>query len=286
MGVYIAEAQRAKQMLQHSIQIKAAQAEHVHNKHDHALYASDLPEQPQLSQQQAQHESPGQNELGESKWSASVQTPPGQQAHQCQSPEHVTQLGLADIGQQSHDSADKSTRPQCYARHQVLSDSDSGKGDQEAAAFQASHYSSNSPSRVELHDGAQEPDAQVGGQSAAFPAAEPSFALSRTSPRFNSQRNDVEPSQPCSVTHTRMQLPPYRKTDVQPEEPWVSHGRQTASVMHESFWQGNCGSAASAPVERADGCICIEGAHGMKSLAGAEGRQLGSPNAAKFAFAR
>lgn len=279
MGVYIAEAQRAKQMLQRGRQNKAAQADQ-----DHAAHASELPKQPQLSQQQAEHDSPNQKEQNESN-SNSAETPAKQQAQHWQYPEPTNHSGLADMGQQSHRSMDESGRFACYARRQVLSQTEGDEGGQAAASAHAAQHSSNLPSRDELHDAAQEPDDQLGSLSAAWPAAEPSVALPGASPSFPSQLTDVHASRSCSVRDSRMQLQPCTQTDSQPNEQWMSHARQTASVMHGAFQQGYGGAASSTPVDQVN-----QGKQDIKPLTVAEGsegsRQLASPNAAKFAFAR
>lgn len=99
MGVYIAEAQRAKRILQHSMQSRAAQQDLV--SHDQHHVGSDHPQPAQLSQQHAQQECDqhSHSSWSPASWKTPQYSPSWQQTRHSESLPHHSQ---AESGSMTH----------------------------------------------------------------------------------------------------------------------------------------------------------------------------------------
>ena len=283
MGVYIAEAQRAKRTLQHS---RAAQAEHVaHDQHD---VSSKCPQPPQLSQQHAQQESATHVQLHQS--SASWNTPKQscsmeQQAQDCQSPNHQSLPEMSSPTDQQYDSAEEACSPGDELKLVSLHEGEFGH--QGSSLICPAELPAKSTGATAMDD-AKRSDLIV---TPALAAAEASFALPSLHGSFH-KPSDLQFSQPqCSfggsaARHSPAQRDNAQTDDAQTDEQPRSHVRQSLHHWFESHQEEeDCDRA----LQQSGSCETAE--HGTRcdhdaTVSELRYRKDASPVAAKFAFAR
>lgn len=273
MGVYIAEAQRAKRTLQHS---RAAEAAHMaHDQHD---VSSRFPQPPLLSQQNEQQEPTEHLQLNQS--SASWITPRHshsleQQAQGCESSAQQRRPEFSNTTAQQYDSAEEDSSP--GDEFELMSQHEGGFGHHRTGLTPAAQVPNKSVAGTVMDDAKRSGTAAI----SALAAAEASFAL----PSFNGNSHKpsaLQFSQPqCSIDEKAT-----RHSHAQTDEQSRSHVRQTLHHWYESHQEEeHCGRAQqqSGSCETAEhGGMCDHAA----TVSDARYRKDASPVAAKFAFAR
>ena len=275
MGVYIAEAQRAKSTLQHS---RAAQAEHMaHDQHDVSSKC------PQLSQQHAQQEATEHVQLHQS--CASWNTPRHshcveQEAQDCEYSDHQSLPEFSLPADQQYDSAEKAGSP----GHKLKLES------QHEGGFAHQGTSLTRPAQLpgKSTRGTAMDDAKRSGiaETPALAAAEASFALPSLNGSFH-EPSDLQFPQPhCSVSENAARHSHAQTDGAQTDEQPRSHVRQSLHHWFESHQEEeDCDRALqqSGRCERAEhGAMCDHGA----TVSELRYTKAASPVAAKFAFAR
>ena len=270
MGVYIAEAQRAKRTLQHS---RAAQAEYmVHDQHD---VCSEYPQPPHLNQQHAWEQ---RNQSSASCNTFKHGRSPEQQAQGCDPPRHQSLPEFSNTTDQPYDSAEEGCS--LGDKLKLMSQHEGG--------FRHREGSVTCPAQLpgESTEGMGMDDAKRSGIAATLElaAAEASFSL----PSFNGsfhKLSDLQSSQPqCSVG--RNAAPHSQTNDAQTDEQVRSHVKQTLQNLYESHLKEEHSDRAvqqSRSCETAErGTMCDHAAN----VSDSRYRKEASPVAAKFAFAR
>lgn len=263
MGVYIAEAQRAKRILQHSMQSRAMRTNAFSDDQYDALHVPEFSEQPQSNLtgcDAAEFKEPMQ----------------AKQAHHSSS-------------QPESESVAVSCSPPAQDATQTMSQAEDRAHRHASSSAHASQLSQHLLPAGRLAQTEQQTAAQAALQSTALAAAEPSFALQSMSQASRCQQADVQLHELRDVKNHGFWLQSYAQTDAQPEDVLTSHVEQRVSHVIESCQEKGH--------EEEDECITVQqsGSKGTGSESGQWGaaaeysvhsRQQASPNAAKFAFAR
>lgn len=278
MGVYIAEAQRAKHILQHS---RAAQG--VHMAHDQHAVGSKYPLPPQLSQQHAQQECAEHVQPDDSyasghtpEYSPSLQ----QQAQECRSPSHQSLSGISKMTDQPNDTAaDKGCSPGEISN--MLSQSEGGHTCQAATPLHPAQLSGKSTEGTALTHAGGPGNAVV---TPAAPAAEASFALPNFTGRYHQLLPGAQLSQPHYTSDGNDARDLLAQTDLQTSEQPCGHAR--SSQWYESheeqegrdilLWRSGSYETPGHSIVR----------HHTAAVSDSIYRKEASPVAAKFAFAR
>ena len=281
MGVYIAEAQRAKRTLQHSMQSRAAQKEHmVHDQHD---VNSEYPQPAQLSQQHAQQASGEHGQLNRSSasWEAPKYTPSLQQTQECKS--HQSRAEISRMSHQQNEPAQEGCSP--CDQSKVLSQNESGQEEPPADSHNSFQLLGKCTEGTGMDKAERSGNAEMVTQALA--TAEASFALPSFCGSFHQQSPDAQLSQQQpnfggnAAWQSRMQ------TDEQIEEMPPSHVSQTLHHWSESHQEeeedGDRALQQPGRGETAEHGAMHDHAATVSDL---KYRKQASPVAVKFAFAR
>lgn len=275
MGVYIAEAQRAKRILQHS---RAAQGEDTaHDQHD---VSSKYPPPPQLSQQHAQQACAEHVQLdcdyacgGTPGYSPSLQ----QQAQECRSPPHQCLSGITKMTDQPFDTANEDSSP-----GDLLDMMSQSKGCQAATPLPPAQSSGKSTDGTAMTDAGRPDNAAMVTPVPA--AAEASFAVPNFTGSYHQLLSGAQLSQPHYTSGGNAARDSHAQTDLQINEQPCGHARPRHWYeLHQEeegggtvLWQsGSCETAGH-------GTMC----HHTAAVSDPVYRKEASPVAAKFAFAR
>lgn len=227
MGVYIAEAQRAKRILQHSMQSRAAQQDLV--SHDQHHVASDHPQPAQLSQQHAQQECGEHSHSTRSPASCKTPqyTPAWQQTRHSESPPLHSQAESCRMTHQHTEPAKEGCSP--YDKSELLPQHEAAHDGEAIMFIEPAHFlggfteGPGIASTKDCSNAAQ--DTQL------LAAAEASFALPSG---FHRPPVDDQPSQSeCTFagnTSQQAHVPTYAASAEQPH----SDVRQTVHSWYES----------------------------------------------------
>lgn len=276
MGVYIAEAQRAKRILQHS---RAAQGEGiVHDQHD---VGSKYPQPPLLSQQRAQQECA--EHVQPDRDYASGHTPghsPSlqQQAHECRSLHHHSPSDVSKMADEPYNPADKDCSLGDVMN--MMSQNAAGHRCQTSTSLLPAQLPGKSIEGTAMTDAGRPGNAAMVTPTPA--AAEASFALPSFIGSIQVPLPAAQLSRPHSTIGGHAACDTHAWTDLHTDEQPHSHVGQWYESHHER-------EDSDVGLRQLDSCETAE--HGNKcDHAAARSYQIhrkeASPVAAKFAFAR
>lgn len=237
MGVYIAEAQRAKRILQHSMQSRAEQQDHM--THDQQCVGSGHQQPAQLSRQHAQQESGEHAHTTQSpaSWVPSQYSPALQQTHNSESPPHCSQAEFSRMTHQHSGSAGQGCSP--CDKFKLQNQHEAAQDDEAATSSQVAQLDDSFTQDAGM--GLSENSRHAAGGAQPLAAAEASFALASFNEGFYKQPADAQrsPSQPGNaiVGNTRQQSSV--QTDKLLHELPHSDVRQTVHRWYESHQEDN-----------------------------------------------